>query len=654
MQKQESYINIGLVAHVDAGKTTLTEMLLYNAGVISNPGSVDKGTSQTDNLEVEKSRGISIRSAAAALSWNNTQVNIIDTPGHADFSAEVERALLALDCAILVISAFEGVQAHTETLWHALKQLKIPVIIFINKVDRLGCDIDGVIHQIKKYLSNDIFSCQSVTNFGTDNPELEKLFSKDNFKNINVEVIEPVINNDDNLLEKYLEGIEIEYDDFFSALRNQINMRSVFPVLFGSSKLNIGVSELLNAVTNFIIPANSNPNTELSGVIYKVDHDKSLGRLASIRLFGGKLTSRDEIIIGNNNEPVKITQIRKIDGNKYKQVESFCAGDVAVVSGLSSVIAGDTIGVRPDKVISLNIPLLTVKITPKDDSDYSNLVVAVQQLSVEDPSLNLLWLKDERELHVNIMGIIQIQILRAVLMDRFGLEAEFADPTVIYKETPASEGIAFEEYTMPKPCWAVVRFLIEPAQRGSGVSFISKVGVNKIAQRYQNEVERSIPKALQQGIHGWEVTDINITLIGDEDHNIHSRAGDFAVATPMAFMKAFRDYGTKLLEPILNFTIIAPEEYLGKIASSLTVLRTEIGIPEIDNEIFTLSGKIPVKESLDYATKLASITKGKARYSTSFDGYRECAIEKGETTPFRGVNPLDRSKYILKARKALI
>ena len=652
MQKQK-FLNIGLVAHVDAGKTTLTEMLLFNAGVISKPGSVDKGTSQTDTLQVEKNRGISIRSASAALTWKNTTINIIDTPGHADFSSEVERALPAMDCAILVISAFEGVQAHTETIWNALRQLKIPVMLFINKIDRLGCDTDNVIKQVSKYLTKDFIKFQLPENIATDTPEIHKIISPQSFENLDDVILEKVLDKDDSILDKYLNDGKLTYKEFFQSLKKQINNCELYPILFGSSKLNIGVNELLNTLTEIIDSAENEDDSELSGIIYKIEHDKKLGRIASIRLFSGTLSSRDDIYVGNNEEPIKVTQIHKIEGQKTIQVDSFSAGDIGTVCGLTSAIAGDRVGHKQHKQISLNTPLLTVKITPVSSNDYTNLVSAVQQLSVEDPSLDLIWLKDEKELQIKIMGIIQIQILRSILLDRFGIEAEFSEPTIIYKETIIGEGVAYEEYTMPKPCWAVVKFHLEPGEKSSGITFSSQVGVNDIAQRYQNEVERTIPKALQQGIHGWEVTDIKITLTGGEHHNVHSRAGDFAIATPMALMKAFRDIGTKLLEPMLKFSITAPEEYLGKIAGSLTLLRTEIGIPEIENDIFTLKGLIPVKESLDYATKLASLTKGKAKYSTTFNGYRECSLEDGETTPYRGINPLDRAKFILKARKAI-
>jgi ribosomal protection tetracycline resistance protein len=294
-----------------------------------------------------------------------------------------------------------------------------------------------------------------------------------------------------------------------------------------------------------------------------------------------------------------------------------------------------------------------VNVSPQQPEDYAALVKAMQMLTDEDPLIDFLWLQDERELHIKVMGLIQLEILENILNERFQLKVKFGKPSVIYKETPATSGEGYEEYTMPKPCWAVVRFKIEPGERGSGIVYHSLVGVNQIAQRYQNEIERTIPLALMQGIHGWEVTDLKITLVGGEHHNIHSRAGDFAVATPMAIMNGLQAIGTTLLEPMLDFTVAGPEDDLGKVISSLTQLRAEIGNPMLSDEKFSLKGTLPVATSLDYAARLSALTGGKGKLSTRFSGYRPCALELGASTPFRGISPLDRSKYILQARKAL-
>ena len=652
MPNSNKFINIGIVAHVDAGKTSITELFLQKSGVIRSIGSVDKGTSQTDWLEVEKKRGISIRSASAYFKWNNININLIDTPGHIDFSSEVERSLRALDCAILVVSAAEGVQAYTETLWKALQKINIPIIIFINKIDRSGADTELVVDEIKKELTSDIVIMQSVTNEGSNDTNVHNVLA---IEGVTDTFVEMVINNDEALLDSYLNEEFISPDILKLSIQNQIQERKLFPILFGSAKFDIGIEELLKSITDYMPLAKGDVSKPLSGIVYKVEHDKTIGRIASVRLFNGSIKNRDIILNVSQNKEEKISQIRKLMGEKYKDIGELFAGDTGAISGLSSIKAGDIIGSSQDinESVSLNTALLTIRIFPENNSEFSELVRAMNILSYEDPQIDLLWLKDERELHIKIMGLIQLEILESILYDRFKLIVKFGQPTVIYKETPITSGYGFEEYTMPKPCWAVLKFKIEPGERGSGVIYKSEVGVNDIAIRYQQEVERTIPLALKQGMHGWEVTDLKITLVGGEHHNIHSRAGDFAVATPMAIMNGLKQIGTQLLEPMLEFTIKAPENTLGKIASSLTVLRAEFGNPQITEGKFILTGKIPLASSLNYSTNLSSITGGKAKLSTKFSGFRECPLNLGVTTDFRGISPLDRAKYILKARKAI-
>lgn len=648
-------VNIGILAHVDAGKTSITEQMLFQSGCIRSLGSVDKGTSQSDNLSVEKARGISIRSSSASFEWKQKKINLIDTPGHIDFSSEVERSMLALDCAILVLSAVEGVQAHALTLWSALRKMNIPTLIFINKIDRLGADSIAVIEEIKKELNRNIVVMQSAIQEGTNDANISQFSRVNSFQQLSEEFVESVLNNDEALLDRYLNNEDLRVSDILDSMALQITNKQVFPVLMGSAKFDIGMIDLMDFIVKYMPNAKGDPNASVSGIIYKVEHNVNTGRLAFVRLFDGLLENRNTVYIPSRGKEEKISQIKKLHGQRQQDIGLLNAGDIGAIYGLSNVKAGDILGNITKKIqhISLQAPLLTTKVSPVRDNDYAALVKAMQILTDEDPSIDLAWLQEERELHVKIMGLIQIEVLQNILNERFGLEVAFGSPSVIYKETLATVGEAYEEYTMPKPCWAVVKFLIEPGERASGVRYSSTVGVNQIAKRYQQETERSIPLALKQGIHGWEVTDIKITLIGGEDHNIHSRAGDFSVATPMAMMKGLQNLGSILLEPMLNFTITAPGESLGKVISGLTQLRAEVGNPLLDENKFTLEGIIPVATSLDYPAKLSAATGGKAKLSTRFSGYRECPLGLGATTPFRGINPLNRSKYILKARNAI-
>lgn len=646
---------MGIVAHVDAGKTSITELFLYKSGAIRSLGSVDKGTSQSDNLAVEKERGISIRSSSASLKWKQCKINIIDTPGHVDFSAEVERSLRALDCAILVLSAVEGAQAHAVTIWKALRKMNVPVIIFINKIDRMGADIAAVIREIKKELTPDILVMQSVQHEGSNEANIIDIGQSASWKELPENFIESILNHDEALMHRYLDNKPIEIADIRQSMADQILSNTLFPVLFGTAKFDIGIEELLDAIIQWMPRANENATAPVSGIVFKVAHDKTIGKLASIRLFSGTIKTRDAIYNATQGTEEKVSQIRQLQGQKQEDSGILFAGDTAVLCGMSSVKAGDIIGHDEgiQSPVSLHAPLLTVLVTTENPEDFPALVNALQILSDEDPAMELNWIKETRELHIKVMGLIQLEILENMLADRFQLKVEFGNPGVIYKETPAAAGEGYEEYTMPKPCWAVVRFEIEPGERGSGVIYQSLVGVNQIAQRYQNEIERTIPLALRQGMCGWEVTDIKITLMDGEHHNIHSRAGDFTVATPMAIMKGLKELGTSLLEPMLDFTITGPEDSLGKVISSLTQLRADIGNPMLADEKFSLKGTIPVATSLDYPAKLSALTGGKGKLATRFSGYRECPVELGATIPFRGISPLDRSKYILQARKAL-
>jgi ribosomal protection tetracycline resistance protein len=317
---------------------------------------------------------------------------------------------------------------------------------------------------------------------------------------------------------------------------------------------------------------------------------------------------------------------------------------------------GDLLGIgAPEipEVVSLRTPLIIVRVRALNPNDYPALVTAMQELSSEDPALGFEWLREESELQVKIMGWIQMEVLEQILTDRFGILAKFENPTVIYKETPSSSGEGFVQYWMPKPCWAILKFRIEAGERGSGVSYKSLVSFNDIQQKYQHEVERTLTTALKQGIKGWEVTDIRITLIEGEDHPMHSRAGDFVVATPMGIMNGLVNTGSTLLEPMIRFKIDAREELLGIITSDITLMRGQFGSPEISGGRFTITGEMPLSTSIDYPVKLSSRSGGKARISTSFSGYRECTDEQGIIRPYRGISPLDTAKYILKARKAL-
>ena len=649
----KSIRNIAIMAHADAGKTTITEQFLFLGGQTRQPGNVDQGTAQTDFLPVEQERGISVHSANISFLWNNIRINLIDTPGHVDFSADVERIMRVPDGVILVISAVEGVQAHTETLWAALRERRIPVLFFINKTDRIGADTGSVLLAIEKELKITPLCLQEISDEGGNKVSISELWCREHMQH---HLVEHVVSSDEHLLNQYLAGSTNSFSELDGQMTRLINSAEVYPLLFGSAKLGLGMKELLDSVTRYVPAPGGDPEKPLSALVYGIGHDKIMGKIAHVRMFNGTIGNRGIVFNATKQVEEKVTQVRRIMPGRYEDTGMVMAGDIAGISGLASAQVGDLLGVNHENIpaeVKLQTPLLIVQVKAVNKKDYPALAEAMQELYAEDPSLEFEWLREEAELHVKIMGWIQMEVLERILSDRFGIAARFENPTVIYRETPSRAGEGFVQYWMPKPCWAIMKFYIEPGERGSGVNYQSSVPVNDVQLKYQKEVERTIAGALKQGIKGWEVTDLKVTLAEGEDHSVHSRAGDFAVATPMGIMNGLVNTGTTLLEPMIRVQINATDDLLGVITSDITRMRGSFESPVMDNDRFTLQAILPLATSLDFPVKLSSRSGGKARISTRFWGYSECTDEQGVIRPFRGISPLDTAKYILKARRAL-
>ncbi|WP_338025741.1 translation factor GTPase family protein [Clostridium rhizosphaerae] len=639
--------NIGILAHVDAGKTTVTEQMLYKSGTIRTLGSVDKGTAHTDSMEIERQRGISIKSAYANLVWKNTDINIIDTPGHIDFSAEVERSLSVLNGAVLVISAVEGVQPQTEVYFRALQSMRIPTVVFINKVDRTGADTNKVIKDINKSLTKDIVVLETLVGEKSNNPMVTY--------SVNSSVLEQIADKEEELLEKYINEEEVTESCLRGKLIKLIKECRIYPVLYGSAIKAVGIEELLNSLVDLLPTPAGTKSEELSALVFKIEHIKNFGKAAFIRLYSGEIKSRDSVYNTAKKVEEKITQIKKLKGLKEVEAGEIKAGGIALVSGLSRCSIGDILGSKDNvpKVPSIATPLLTIQVLPKIKNEYTKLLEALEELQEEDPLLHVQRIREKEELHIQIMGMIQLEILQNILQNRFNLEVSFGKPSIIYKETPSKAGYGFAAYTMPKPCWAIVRFYIEPLKTGSGIVYESKVRTDDIKLRYQNEVERQIPITLEQGIYGWNVVDLKVTLVEGEDHIMHSNPGDFLIATVMGIMDGLQSIGTTLLEPILKFRITVPEEAGGKVLGDIINMRGSFDSPVITNGNFTVEGEMPAATSLDYPVRLGIISGGKGIISSKLSGYKPIALELGEVRERQGVNPLDRAKFILAMRNAL-
>lgn len=717
--------NVGIFAHVDAGKTTTTEQILYRSGRIRAPGTVDAGTTQTDWLEVERTRGISVRAAVTRYRWRDVEFNLVDTPGHVDFVSEVERSLRVMDGAVLIVSAVEGVQAQTEVIWQALRDLRIPTLMYVNKLDRIGAEPQRVVGEIRRLLtpaavpvqlwlgveadfvgSSDLLdrgaasdgdgkdgtagngasaadagqgpgpSLSAKDGEGAEPPPskdgegAEPLPSKDgegagppSAKDAPTaarmkwrsELIEAIAERDDELLARYLEHGELPERELADALAAGARQAALFPVLFGASGRGIGLERLMDAMVDWLPPPSGDADAPLSGIVFKLEKDPIMGRLAYVRLYGGVLRNRDSVRNRLLELDEKVTQIRKIEGRRSEDIGELRAGDIAAVCGLSRARIGDVIG-DPAGIPGerrLAEPLLTVQAHWRKEADYTAVVAAFQELADEDPYLDVQWLQDDRELHLKVMGPIQVEVLAQILLGRFGLEVYFDAPSVIYKETPVRAAEGFVAYTMPKPCWAILRFVIEPGERGSGLQYRSLVRTERLLDSYQNEVARRVPEALEQGLRGWPVIDLKVTLVEGEHHVWHTHPLDFVVATPMGIMDGLVNTGTKLLEPIVRFRLSAPEEFGGKLMSELSIMRAEFEAPVVNGGRMELEGRLPVATSLDFPARLGSLTRGRGTLVTYFDGYGECPPDVTAERRRRGVNPLDTSRYILATRKAL-
>ena len=624
--------NIAFTAHVDAGKTTLTERILFDCGAIRSMGSVDSGTARTDTMTVERERGISVRSVLTSFNYKDEKINLIDTPGHADFASQTERAFLAADGIVVLISAVDGIQSGTELLIDAAEKASLPVIFFINKCDRDIADPEAVFAQLKL-----------------------RGFPVFRYGNID-EMVEIAAEYDDEIFEVYADGKAPDENDVLSCLALQTKSCRAFPVVFGSAQKGQGISELLDSVITFLPEPNSLESKPLGGVVFSVEHDKNFGRGSFLRVFSGKLAVRD--IVNMNGKEYKISMIKQNFDGKLKDVNEIVSGDVGLVYGFTDVKTGYTFGEvdsfenRLSKGI-LRTPLLSVAVSAPENISSAKLKECFEIMEAEDPELSISWEPISQTLNIKVYGTVETEVLGPIFEERFGFAVEFGEPKVIYKETPTSESVGFDAYTMPKPCWAVLKFIIKPLPAGSGIRYICSVSPEKIGYRYRKQVEASIVPSLAQGLYGWEVTDIEVELVDGEDHPIHTHPLDFTVATPLALMDGLSRCGTVLLEPILSIRFSVDSSLVGRIMSDILKMRGQCKDQCVIGVNTVITAEVPLAELGTYPVEFASFTHGKGVMTSKFSHYAKCPQGFVCQTPRRGVDPRDRSKYILAARHAM-
>lgn len=525
---------IGILAHVDGGKTTFSEQLLYHTKSIRNRGRVDHKNSYLDNNEIEKDRGITIYSEMGKFSIENQEYYLIDTPGHIDFSPEMERAISVLDYAILIISAVEGVQGHSETIWELLNKYKIPTFIFINKIDREGAEVNKVINEMKHKLSEDIIFFSS---------ELED------------ETIEEVVERDEDLLNLYLEG-NLSEEELLNKIPSMIKELKIFPCLCGSALLDEGVEDFIRWFHNLSFTNYEESEDSFKGRVFKVRHDEKGNRLTFIKALSGTLRTKEELTyLKEGKESLeKVNEIRIYNGSKYELVNEVKAGDIFAVVGVKGLESGDGIGIENIDSYDM-VPTLKSKVVYREGLNPKEVLSWFKILESEESTLSISWDERLKEIHVNIMGKVQLEVLKEVMKNRFNEEIEFGTPEILYKETLNEEVIGYGHFE-PLGHYSEVHLKIEPLERNSGIVFENKCHADDLTPGNQNLIRTHIFECEHKGIlTGSPITDLKITLLTGKAHNKHTSGGDFREATKRALRQGLESGKNKLLEPYYKFKI---------------------------------------------------------------------------------------------------
>lgn len=584
---EKKNITLGLVAHVDSGKTTLTEAMLVGAGALRQAGRVDHGDAFLDTHALERSRGITIFAKEARLTLPHTALTLLDTPGHADFGAEMERTLSVLDYALLIISGTDGVQAHTETLWRLLERYRLPVFIFINKMDRPGADRDGILENLQRKLSPACLPADAEE--------------------------ETLALCNEGLMQEYLEGGTLTAECLAAAVAR----REWFPCFLGAALRQEGITGLLEGLDRLTLPPAYLP--DFAARVYKISTDPQGNRLTHLKVTGGTLRVRMPLPNGE-----KITQIRLYNGAKYQTAEEIPAGTVAAVTGLTQTRAGEGLGAACEDTSPLLEPVISCRVVLPEGADPRTALAQLRQLAQEDPQLRPEWEEQKREIRVRLMGEIQREILQSVAMERFGLAIGFEEGSILYKETIAApvEGIGHYE---PLRHYAEVHLLMEPLPPGSGLQFACGCPADRLDLNWQRLILTHLAEKTHKGVlTGAPITDMKITLIAGRAHPKHTEGGDFREATYRAVRQGLRMAKSILLEPQCRFTLTVPAEQLGRALNDLQQREAETEPPELLPETATLRGTAALSMLRDYPAEVVRYTHGRGHLTWEPDGYAPC------------------------------
>ena len=588
-------LNVGLLAHVDAGKTTLSESILYQSGAIRNLGRVDHQDAFLDTDEMERERGITIFSKQAVLTWKDTEITLLDTPGHVDFSAEMERVLQVLDCAVLVISGADGVQGHTETLWKLLTRYGIPVFLVVNKMDQEGTDCGKLLAELKSRFS------EGCIDFGRVETGAE-------------EVIEEIAVCDEQAMEEYLEKGSVDAD----SIRRLVAERKIFPCYFGSALHLQGVEELMNGICTYQMQKEY--PAAFGAKVYKIARDGQGNRLTYLKVTGGTLKVKD--VIGENGD--KVNQIRVYSGEKYELLSEADAGKVCAVTGLAETYPGQGLGAEKDSELPILEPVLTYRIILPDDCNVHTMLRDLKLLEEEEPELHVVWIEKSQEIHVQLMGDVQIEILQRIIKEHFGVLVEFGEGSIVYKETIAApvEGVGHFE---PLRHYAEVHLRLEPGERGSGMQFDSECSEDVLDRNWQRLVLTHLEEKEHKGVlTGSVITDMKITLTSGKAHLKHTEGGDFRQATYRAVRQGLKKAESVLLEPYYEFRIELPSENVGRAMTDIQNRFGKFEAPETLGEMTVLTGIAPVSTLSGYQKDVIAYTGGRGRISLTLKGYDLC------------------------------
>jgi len=638
---------LGILAHVDAGKTTLTERLLYATGVIDAIGSVDKGTTQTDSLALERQRGITIKSAVVSFAVDDVTVNLIDTPGHPDFIAEVERVLSVLDGAVLVVSAVEGVQPQTRILMRALRRLAIPTLIFVNKVDRAGADCRRVLKEISERLTPATVAMTSVDGEGT---RAASVRAGDGAR-----VVDVLAEYDDALLAAYVENEgQISPQRLHEALAAQTEQALVHPVFFGSAITGAGVDALRAGLVELLPTAAGDAEGPVSGRVFKIERGPSGERVAYVRLFSGTVRTRDRLRFGRDHEE-KVAAISVFDHGQAVQRPSGAAGEIAKLWGLREIQIGDAVGepAGPAQHRQFPPPTLESVVVPVDPDEGHRLSLALAQLAEQDPLIDVRQDDTRREISVSLYGEIQKEVIQATLAGDYGIDVEFRDTTPIYVERPVGTGEAVELlHAESNPFFATIGLRVAPAPAASGVEFRTEVAaqsaplyVYKNLENFTDAMQDYVREALQEGLYGWRVTDCIVTLtrcsysIPDGPPSRRgppSTAADFRKLTPLVLMQALERAGTAVCEPVARVSLEIPTQTIGAVFPALARLGAAAEAPSPHGELAAIEAVMPAARVDDLHRQLPGLTHGEGVVESDFAGYQ----------PVSGEQPIRRRRLV--------